>query len=65
MTDREALIERAARADHQRGLDCGAEYCTWDQLPRFVQDQYRRSVETILSVAAETVPAFGTVWDAR
>lgn len=52
MTAREQLVERAARAMHQAGLDTGTEYADWAQLRPSVRAGYlsdgRAVVDAIL-----------------
>lgn len=45
---REELIEKAARAIHQHGVDVGSEGGTWDGLMEFVRDQYRGDARAAL-----------------
>ena len=46
--NREQLIERAARASHQWGLDFGGEWAGWDELRESTRREYREEAAAVV-----------------
>jgi hypothetical protein len=52
---REQMVEKAARASHQYGFDCGGVYADWDDLSGTVQQQYRADAAAVLDAVLPQV----------
>lgn len=48
--NRAEMIEKAARASHQWGLDFGGEYAKWDALRESTRREYREEAAAVLDV---------------
>lgn len=46
--NREQLIEKAARASHQWGLDFGGEWAGWDELRESTRREYREEASAVV-----------------
>jgi hypothetical protein len=56
--NRQQMVEKAARAEHQHGLDVGSEHAAWDGLREVVREQYRGNARAILDAV---LPQLSTV----
>lgn len=46
--NRAELVEKAARASHRQGLECGGEYAEWDALREITRREYRENAEAVV-----------------